>query len=121
MRALITGRLQRKLVTSLMLVAMVFRALVPIGFMPSAERPFSLQICPAGMVMPHDAATPGKHSSHVEHCYFGSAPGSGPLSSLLQIPRTGLSTAPSIAHFATLRLGTRLDRAHAARAPPALA
>jgi hypothetical protein len=40
MRRLITGRIQRELLTSLLLVAIAFRALIPVGFMPSAARPF---------------------------------------------------------------------------------
>jgi hypothetical protein len=128
MRRLITGRLAREMFTSLLLVAMAFRALIPAGFMPSAERPFSLEICHAGtLALPaatsagSDHAVPPHHSSHFEYCPFGSAPGTGPLSSLPRMPLTGLTAPPSIGHFATLRLGVRLDRAHAARAPPPLA
>ena len=128
MRRLITGRLQRELLTSLLLVAIAFRALIPVGFMPSAERPFSLEICHAGaLALPaatsarSDHSVPPGHSSHFEHCPFGSAPGTGPLSNLPQVERTGLTPPPSISLFATLRLGVRLDRAHGARAPPLLA
>ena len=128
MRRLITGRLQRELLTTLLLVAIAFRALIPVGFMPSAERPFSLEICRAGTLAPapptsagFDHSAPPDHSSHFEHCPFGSAPGTGPLSNLPQVERTGLTPPPSISLFATLRLGVRLDRAHGARAPPLLA
>jgi hypothetical protein len=120
MRRLINRRLQRRLLTSLLLVAMVFRALIPDGFMPSAQRPFSLEICHAG-ALTADHSAPPNHSPHFEHCPFGSAPGTGPLSSLPRVALTGLTAPPAISHFATLRLGVRLDRAHAARAPPALA
>ena len=68
-----------------------------------------------------DHSAPPDHSSHFEHCPFGSAPGTGPLSNLPQVERTGLTPPPSISLFATLRLGVRLDRAHGARAPPLLA
>ena len=128
MRCLITGRLQRELLTSLLLVTMAFRALIPAGFMPSAERPFSLEICHAGtLALPatplpgSDHSAPPNHSPHFEHCPFGSAPGTGPLSSLLQVRLAVLNAAPSVSRFATLRQGVRLDRAHAARAPPSLA
>jgi hypothetical protein len=128
MRRLITGRIQRELLTSLLLVAMAFRALIPVGFMPSAERSFSLEICRAGtlaLVSTTSAGSnhsvPPDHSSHFEHCPFGSAPGSGPLSSLPHVVQAHLSAPPAIGHFATARLGVRLDRAHAARAPPLLA
>jgi hypothetical protein len=120
MRRLINSRFQRQLLTSLLLVAMVFRALIPSGFMPSAERPFSLEICHAGTLAP-DHSVPPNHSRHFEHCPFGSAPGAGPLSSLPRVARTGLTAPPAISRFATLRLGVRLERAHAARAPPVLA
>jgi hypothetical protein len=120
MRRLIHSRLQRELLTSLLLVAMVFRALIPAGFMPSAERPFSLEICHAG-TLGSGHSVPPNHSPHFEHCPFGSAPATGPLPSLPRVARTGISPAPAISHFATLRLGVRLDRAHAARAPPVLA
>jgi hypothetical protein len=124
MRRLITGRLQRELLISLLLVAVAFRALIPPGFMPSAQRPFSLEICHAGaLALPAgtDHSVPPDHSSHFEHCPFGSAPGPGPLSSLPQVARTQLDAPPATSHFATLRLGAHLDRAHAPRAPPLLA
>jgi hypothetical protein len=124
MRRLITGRIQRELLTSLLLVAIVFRALIPAGFMPSADRPFSLEICHAGsLALPAGSDHSGHpgHSSHFDHCPFGSAPGTGPLTSLPRVEPTGLTAPAAVGHFATLRLGVRLDRAHAARAPPLLA
>jgi hypothetical protein len=128
MRRLITGRLQRELLTSLLLVAIAFRALIPAGFMPSAQRPFSLEIChagtlahPAGTPAASDHSAPPDHSSHIDHCPFGTAPGTGPLPSLPRVAQTGLTAAPTLGQFATLRLGMRLERAHAARAPPFLA
>src|SRR5215831_395587 len=35
-------------VISTLLVTVVVRALIPAGFMPAADRPFSFQICPDG-------------------------------------------------------------------------
>jgi len=128
MRRLITGRLQRQLLTSLLLVTAFCRALIPAGFMPSAQRPFSLEICHAGTpALPaatsagSDHSVPPDHSRHFEHCPFGSAPGTGPLSTVPRVRLTGPGTPPSISHFATLRLGVDLDHARAARAPPLLA
>ncbi len=120
MRRLFTGRFQRELLTSLLLVAIAFRALIPAGFMPSAQRPFSLEICHAGTLAPGHTVPPG-HPSHFEHCPFGSAPGAAPLPSLPRVAQPELTAAPAIGHFATRRVGVRLERAHAARAPPFLA
>lgn len=39
---------QRPWVISLLLVALVARALIPAGFMPATDRPLSFQICPDG-------------------------------------------------------------------------
>ena len=39
---------QRLWVISALLVAVVVRALIPAGFMPATDRPFSFQICPDG-------------------------------------------------------------------------
>jgi hypothetical protein len=90
------------------LLAMVFlRALVPAGFMPDAERPFSLALCPDGspayspaMLVDVEPPEPGDHHAHDghvnhgapltdepahehaalsgEHCLFGAASGLAP-------------------------------------------
>ena len=39
---------QRLWVISALLVAVVVRALIPAGFMPATDRPFSFQVCPDG-------------------------------------------------------------------------
>ena len=39
---------QRLWVISALLVALVVRALIPAGFMPATDRPFSFQVCPDG-------------------------------------------------------------------------
>ncbi len=38
----------RQWLISFVLVALGVRALIPVGFMPSSERPFTLEICPDG-------------------------------------------------------------------------
>jgi len=43
----LSAHAQRWLI-SVLLVALSLRALVPAGFMPSSERPFTLEICPDG-------------------------------------------------------------------------
>jgi hypothetical protein len=42
-------RRPQPLLTSALLVAVLLRALIPAGFMPSSGRPFTLQICPSGL------------------------------------------------------------------------
>jgi hypothetical protein len=73
-------RSTRELIASIALAALVFRALVPAGFMPASDQPFSIEICRGGFLaqLPsHDA--PGS-LSHFEYCLFccGSAAGSAP-------------------------------------------
>jgi hypothetical protein len=46
-------------VISALLVALVVRALIPAGFMPAADRPFSFQICPDGFPAALLAQEPG--------------------------------------------------------------
>lgn len=47
-RALLTRR-TRKSLASFMLVAFALRALIPPGFMPASDRPFSIEICREGL------------------------------------------------------------------------
>jgi hypothetical protein len=47
MRRVLTPK-QRLWVISTLLVALVVRALIPAGFMPATDRPFSFQVCPDG-------------------------------------------------------------------------
>jgi hypothetical protein len=64
------SRVQRQWLISLLLVAVAVRALIPAGFMPSAERPFSFQICPDGFPaqLLHGASAPlGEHAAHHAH------------------------------------------------------
>lgn len=39
---------QRRWVIGTLLIALIVRALIPVGFMPATDRPFSFQICPDG-------------------------------------------------------------------------
>jgi hypothetical protein len=82
-------------IISLLLVVLCVRALVPAGFMPSTEQPFSFQICPDGFPAQllkssqaehhhhhHDGAGDEQPPSHDamrgEHCVFAPAAGAGP-------------------------------------------
>jgi hypothetical protein len=99
-------------IISILLVALCVRALVPAGFMPSADRPFSFQICPDGFpaerlkqpapVAQHDHAghahhpmdqaadpepqTGGSHGHgavRAEHCVFAAVASAAPVTDTL--------------------------------------
>lgn len=89
-------------IISILLMALALRALVPVGFMPSAEHPFSVQICPDGFPAQlldhghgfhHEHAVAHEHGRHdfsggrhqhdaarSEHCVFAAMAGIGPTS-----------------------------------------
>ena len=107
---------------AVLLLALLFRATVPVGFMPSGEAPFALKICPDGMPSQAHGAHlhHGAAHGHFESCPFGSAPANGPVSASLGVaPPSPIASGdePSVAVF---RVSLRLQRAHAARGPPAL-
>jgi hypothetical protein len=72
----------------LVLAVLLFRAYVPLGFMPASGAPFLLQICPAGPYaqlppqhLHHHVGGehhPGGHT-HFENCPYGSAPTAAPV------------------------------------------
>lgn len=74
----------RKLLAGVMLLAFLVRAVVPVGFMPASDQPFSIEICPEGF--PAHLLAQSLHHHHggahwgAEHCVFGSACAGGPLS-----------------------------------------
>jgi hypothetical protein len=84
----------------LVLPALLLRALIPMGFMPARETPFSVTICPDGF--PTQLLVHAAHHHHQgrgdagrgDHCLFGSTSGSGPLS----------ESAPGGATLAALQL-----------------
>jgi hypothetical protein len=102
------SRVQRQWLISLLLVAVAVRALIPAGFMPSAERPFSFQICPDGFPAQllhgahagHDPLLHSGHGSHdhgaarAEHCVFAAAAGVGPAPHP-ELLLTALQTQPA--------------------------
>ena len=115
---------RRDLFTSLLLVVLLFRAYVPVGFMPASGTPFLLEMCPAT----YQAQTPAHHGHHhagshgeFANCPFGSAPAAGPISHVIAFaPPAPIFSQPLVA-FEPLRLGVDLPRAHQPRGPPALA
>jgi hypothetical protein len=148
MRSRFLSRGSHQWVISLLLVALVVRALVPAGFMPSSDRPFTFQICPDGFpaqLLQESQASRGGSNEHVahhhhmeggaehsghnshdhgsaraEHCVFAAAAGVGPAPDL----------SPALAHIerqATARSDsvstlpeTQRFRIQQPRAPPAL-
>jgi len=117
-------RRRREFATSLLLAALLFRAYIPVGFMPASGTPFLLEICPMGL----QAAMPAHHmhhpmggQTHVEDCPFGSAPASGPISHVVTFEPAGPIVAQTVVAFEPMRLGVRLQRAHQPRGPPPLA
>jgi hypothetical protein len=121
MRDYFKSRTRRELITALLLVALAFRALIPVGFMPAADGSVSLQICRAGFLAsidPPDQRAPAGHS-HFEHCPFGSAPASGPIANAPGLPAAAATSSPPLGDSVTLRLSARFDAAHQPRAPPA--
>jgi len=87
---------QRLWVISTLLIALFVRALIPAGFMPATDRPFSFQVCPDGfpvallqheaahhhhvdgmLMADHDHSAPEHNHStaSAEHCVFAAAAG----------------------------------------------
>jgi hypothetical protein len=107
-----------------LLAALIFRAYIPLGFMPASGTPFLVELCPAYAV-----GALGHHAHHhhsqgqadFENCPFGSAPALGPVSHLIAFEPAG-----QIASFATIpaeqgQLVSRLLHTHQPRGPPSLA
>jgi hypothetical protein len=113
---------RRNVLTGVLLAMLLFRAYVPVGFMPASGTPFLLELCPAvsSGQMPahhHHSTTHG----HFENCPFGSAPAAGPVSQAIAFD----AGAPAISYDATFAdsrpLGADVRRAHRPRGPPLLA
>jgi hypothetical protein len=68
-RSHLLNRVQQQWLISVLLVALAVRALIPAGFMPSADQPFTLQICPDGFPAQflHRAETGIPSSEHGTH------------------------------------------------------
>ena len=105
-----------------LLAALLFRAYVPVGFMPASGTPFLLEVCPAA----YPTSAPAQHSHHnhsqghgdFQNCPFGSAPAAGPVSHLIAFEPPG-----RIASFVGIPTSPRLMstqplRAHQPRGPP---
>jgi hypothetical protein len=111
------------LFTSLLLVVLLFRAYVPVGFMPASGTPFLLEMCPATyqMGMP---SHPGHHHSgthtHFENCPFGSASGAGPISHIVAFAPPAPVVSQPLVGFELLHYSVRPPLAYQPRGPPPL-
>lgn len=121
MRLSLRKRNSRTLIASLMLVAFASRALIPLGFMPASDRPFSLEICWEGL--PAALLAHGAHhhhsggAPHNEHCVFGSACSAGPVSHLT-LPIDNAIAQRVRAVVASIADAVRLVHLPQPRAPP---
>jgi hypothetical protein len=115
---------RQDLFTSLLLAALLFRAYVPVGFMPASGAPFLLEMCPATyqaqMLSAHAHHHSGTHT-HFENCPFGSAPAGGPIAHIVAFAPPPPAASELWQGFEPLRLGVDLPRAHQPRGPPSLA
>src|ERR1700686_1035161 len=115
---------RRDLSASLLLAMLLFRAYVPVGFMPASGTPFLLELCPAAYQLQLPAHQGHHHSgahTHFENCPFGSAPAAGPVSHIVAFAPPAPIVSQLLAAFEPPRLGVRLPRAHQPRGPPSLA
>lgn len=67
MRHAVVNRPMSRWIISLLLVALAVRALVPAGFMPASDRPFSFQICPEGFPAELLNRAEPAHAAHHDH------------------------------------------------------
>jgi Protein of unknown function (DUF2946) len=76
-------------IISLLLMSLGIRGLIPVGFMPSTDHAFTLQVCPhaAGMQMAQPAGHQGHGSngSHGEHCPFATSAAGAPTPHIAQL------------------------------------
>ncbi len=124
MRSLLNRR-RRELVTSILLVALVFHALIPVGFMPASGKLFSLTLCHADFPAPASPQDAGGHPgnpSHTEHCAFGNAPTAAPGMELARVLLTAVTASePTLLFSEPLRINVALVRVQQPRGPPRFA
>ena len=125
MHSTLFNRRRRELVTSTLLVALVLRALIPVGFMPASGEGFSLTICRADFPASSAPQDPGRHPGnppHIEHCAFGNAPAAGPATEVARVVPTPVTAAePMLFLCAPLHINVGLVRVQQPRGPPRFA
>lgn len=125
MRSTLFNRRRRELVTSILLVAVVFHALIPVGFMPASGKLFSLAICRAGFPAPSATQDTDRHPGNpprIEHCAFGNAPAAGPAMEVARgLPVPVTAAEPILLLSEPLRINVALVRVQQPRGPPRFA
>ena len=125
MRSTLFNRRRRELVTSILLVAVVFHALIPVGFMPASGKLFSLAICRADSPAPSAPQDTDRHPGnplHTEHCAFGNAPAAGPAMEVARVlPAPVTAAEPILLLSEPLRINVGLVRVQQPRGPPRFA
>jgi hypothetical protein len=129
MRSLLPNLRRRNFSIGLLLVALLLRAYIPVGFMPANGTPFLLELCPAATPMPASMSMsmPAHHHHHSDShnqfqvCPFGSAPAPGPVSHLAFFAPPPAMASRAIVAFTSLRPQVHREAAHQPRGPPSLA
>jgi hypothetical protein len=125
MRSTLFNRRRRELVTSILLVAVVFHALIPAGFMPASGKPFSLTICRPDFPAPSAPLDTGRQPGnppHTEHCAFGNAPAAGPAMETGRVLPVAITAAEPILFLSEpLHRNVGLVRVQQPRGPPRFA
>jgi hypothetical protein len=123
----------RKFIASILFVALALRALVPAGFMPAADHPFSLEICPDGFPaqllhyemshghgMHHSGGASHSHdAARSEHCVFAAVASAGPATHALVVHLPFDSSLVPLFDTAGSVFRTPRFRIQQPRAPPA--
>jgi hypothetical protein len=123
MRLELSNKAMRKLIAGIMLLAFATRALVPAGFMPASDRAFSIEICPEGLPAQllvhagHHHHHPGGHSQ-ADHCVFGTACASGPMSLAPPLILISLAHDEPATHRLSAAILVQLVHVPQARGPP---
>jgi hypothetical protein len=104
-----------------LLAALLFRAYVPVGFMPASGTPFLVELCPAYSGAPAHHHHHSQGQADFDNCPFGSTPALGLVSHLVAFEAAGRINSFVAIPAERGRLGTRLPHAHQPRGPPSLA
>ncbi len=108
----------------MLLVALAFRALIPVGFMPSAHQPLTLEICRAGFLSYLETTAPAPQhlpgSSDSGYCPYGTAPAAGLIPHLPVLLPSWTAASVAVIAFEPGRTEFRWHRSHPARGPPSL-
>ena len=116
---------RQDLLTSFLLAMLLFRAYVPVGFMPASGTPFLLELCPAAAPVPMSTLMAAHHHhsdthTHFENCPFGSASATGPLPHVDGIKGLSPVNLECARKIELLPVGVRLVYLPHSRGPPLL-